>query len=53
MKKDVKMLTEVLDTVSKKKKQLNFESAAARTQLSIEIISELRKKKCQINRIEL
>jgi hypothetical protein len=53
MKKDVKMLTEVLDTVSKKRKQLNFDSNAARNQLAFEIISELRKRKCQINKIGL
>lgn len=53
MKKDVKMLTEVLDTVSKKRKQLNFDSNAARNQIAIEVIHELRKRKCQINKIEL
>ncbi len=53
MKKDVKMLTEVLDIVSKKRKQLNFESGAARNQIATEVIHELRKRKCQINRIEL
>ena len=53
MKKDVKMLTEVLDTVSKKRKQLNFDSNAARNQLAVEVIHELRKRKCQINKIKL
>ena len=53
MKKDVKLLTDVLDTVSKKRKQLNFDSNAARNQIAIEVIHELRKRKCQINRIEL
>ena len=53
MKKDVKMLTEVLDIVSKKRKQLNFDSNAARNQIAIEVIHELRKRRCQINKIEL
>jgi hypothetical protein len=53
MKKDVKMLTEILDMISKKRKQINFDSNAARNQLAVEIISELRKRKCQINKIEL
>ena len=53
MKKDVKMLTEVLGIVSQKRKQINFDSGAARSQLAVEVISELRKRKCQINKIEL
>jgi hypothetical protein len=53
MKKDVKMLTEVLDIVSKKRKQLNFDSNAARSSLAIDVVHELRKRKCQINKIEL
>ena len=53
MKKDVKILTEVLDTVSKKRKQLNFDSNAARNQIAVEVVHELRKRKCQINRIGL
>ena len=53
MKKDVKMLTEALDIVSKKRKQLNFDSAAARQQIANDAIHELRKRKCHINRIEL
>ena len=53
MKKDVKMLREVLDTISKKKKQLNFDNVSARHQLVEDVVHELRKRKCQINRIEL
>ena len=53
MKKDVKMLTEVLDIVSKKRKQINFDSNAARHQMAIEVVHELRKRRCQINKIEL
>ena len=53
MKKDVKMLREVLDTISKKKKQLNFDSVSARHQLAEDVVHVLRKRKCQINRIEL
>ena len=34
MKRDVKMLTEVLDIISKKRKQINFESNAARHQMA-------------------
>ena len=49
MKKDVKMLTEVLDIIYKKRKQLNFDSDAARNQMAIEVVHELRKRKCQIN----
>ena len=53
MKKDVKMLTEILDAISKKRKQINFDSNAARNQLAVDVIGELRKRKCQINKIEL
>jgi len=53
MKKEVKMLAEILDTVSKKRKQINFDSSAARNQIALEVIHELRKRKCQINKIEL
>jgi len=53
MKKDVKMLTEVLDIISKKRKQINFDSNAARHQMAIEVVHELRKRRCQINKIEL
>ena len=53
MKKDVRMLTEVLDIVSKKRKQLNFDSNAGRNQIAVEVVHELRKRKCQINKIGL
>jgi len=53
MKKDVKMLSDVLEVISKKRKQINFDSAAARQQIANEAIHELRKRKCHINRIEL
>ena len=53
MKKDVKMLTEVLDIVSKKRKQLNFDSNAARHDIAVEVVHQLRKRRCQINKIEL
>ena len=53
MKKDVKMLTEVLDIISKKRKQINFESNAARHQMAVEVVHELRNRKFQINKIEL
>jgi len=53
MKKDVKILTEVLDIISKKRKQINFDSNAARHQMAIEVVHELRKRRCQINKIEL
>ena len=53
MKKDIKMLTEVLDIVSKKRKQINFDSDAARHQIAVEVVHQLRKRKCQINKIEL
>ena len=53
MKKDVKMLRDVLETIAKKKKQVNFDSAAARHQIADDIVRELRKRKCQINKIEL
>ena len=53
MKKDVKMLNDILDTISKKRKQLNFDSNAARSSLAIDVVDELRKRKCQINKIEL
>lgn len=51
MEKDVRILTEVLDIISKKKRQLNFDSNAARYQMAIEIAHELRKRKHQINKI--
>ena len=53
MKKDVKMLRDVLETIAKKKRQVNFDSAAARHQIADDIVRELRKRKCQINKIEL
>ena len=53
MKKDVKMLTEVLDTIQKKRKQINFDSNTARQEIAVEVIHQLRKRKCQINKIEL
>ena len=53
MKKDVKLLTDVLDIISQKRKQINFDSDAARHQMAVDVVSELRKKKCQINKIEL
>tara|TARA_R110000744_G_C19192049_1_gene543990 strand:+ start:612 stop:785 length:174 start_codon:yes stop_codon:yes gene_type:complete len=48
MKKDIKMLTEILDIISKKQRQINFDSDHARSQLAIEVVSELRKRNCQI-----
>ena len=53
MKKDVKVLMDVLNIISKKRKQINFDSNAARHQMAIEVVHELRKRRCQINRIEL
>jgi hypothetical protein len=53
MKKDVKLLTDVLDIISEKRKQINFDSNAARHQMAVDVVSELRKRKCQINKIEL
>jgi hypothetical protein len=53
MKKDVKMLTEVLDIIQKKRKQINFDSNAARQEIAAEVVHQLRKRKCQINKIEL
>ena len=46
--KEVKMLTEVFDLISKGRKQINFDSYAARHQLALEAIHELRNRKCQI-----
>tara|TARA_R110002020_G_scaffold475050_1_gene708431 strand:+ start:1854 stop:2090 length:237 start_codon:yes stop_codon:yes gene_type:complete len=53
MKKDVKMLSDVLETISKKRKQINFDSGAARQQIAGDVVNELRKRKCHINKIEL
>ena len=53
MKKDIKMLTEVLDIIQKKRKQINFDSNAARQEIAAEVVHQLRKRKCQINKIEL
>ena len=53
MKKDVKLLTEVLDIIQKKRKQINFDSNAARQEIATEVVYQLRKRKCQINKIEL
>jgi|TARA_R110001606_G_scaffold14234_6_gene60458 hypothetical protein len=53
MKKEVKMLTEVLDIIQKKRKQINFDSNAARQEIATEVVHQLRKRKCQINKIEL
>ena len=53
MKKDVKMLVEVLDIISKTRKQINFDGDAARHQIAVEVVHQLRKRKCQINKIEL
>tara|TARA_B110001454_G_scaffold188922_1_gene187203 strand:- start:5 stop:196 length:192 start_codon:yes stop_codon:yes gene_type:complete len=47
--KEVKMLTEVFDLISKGRKQINFDSYAARHQLALEAIHELRNRKCQIS----
>ena len=53
MKKDIKMLTEVLGIIQKKRKQINFDSNAARQEIAAEVVHQLRKRKCQINKIEL
>ena len=53
MKKEVKMLTEILDIINKKRKQINFDSNAARQEIATEVVHQLRKRKCQINKIEL
>ena len=53
MKKEVKMLTEVLDIIQKKRKQINFDSNAARQEIAAEVVHQLQKRKCQINKIEL
>ena len=53
MKKDVKMLSDVLEIISKKRKQINFDSSEARHQIAAEADNELRKRKCHINKIEL
>ena len=49
MKEDVKVLNEVLDIICQQKKQINFESAAARQDIAAKIVYELQKRKCQIN----
>ena len=53
MKKDVKMLSDVLETISKKRKQIIFDRGAARQQIAGDVVNELRKRKCHINKIEL
>jgi len=53
MKKDVKVLAEVLGVIQKKRKQINFDSNAARQEIAAEVVYQLRKRKCQINKIEL
>jgi|TARA_Y100000310_G_C20544592_1_gene744982 hypothetical protein len=53
MKKDVKMLSDALEVISKKRKQINFDSVAGRQYIATEVVHELRKRKCHINRIEL
>ena len=53
MKKDDKILSDVLEIISKKRKQINFDSGAARQQIAGDVVNELRKRKCHINKIEL
>tara|TARA_Y100000034_G_scaffold49999_1_gene61734 strand:- start:23 stop:328 length:306 start_codon:yes stop_codon:yes gene_type:complete len=51
-KHQIKLFRDILDEISQKKKQINFDSYAAREDIATEIINELQKRKCQINTIK-